>query len=143
MDNVCFNVLSLNVRGIRDLHKRKSIFTWVRNQKADIIFLQETYSTPDFFQSWKFQWPGDMYFSHGSNHSKGVLLLIRETLQFELKSVRKDSHGRFIIVEALVQDSPVLLMLRIRNRKRTPPLPPLNVFVLTQCTMGNNKARGS
>lgn len=63
--------------------------------------------SPDVFQSWKFQWPGDMYFSHGSNHSKGVLLLIRETLQFELKSVRKDSHGRFIIVEALVQDSPV------------------------------------
>ena len=110
MDNVCFNVLSLNVRGIRDLHKRKLIFTWVRNQKADIIFLQETYSKPDVFQSWKFQWPGDMYFSHGSNHSKGVLLLIRETLQFELKSVRKDSHGRFIIVEALVQDSPVLLI---------------------------------
>ena len=51
-----------------------------------------------------------MYFSHGSNHSKGVLLLIRETLQFELKSVRKDSHGRFVIVEALVQDSPVLLI---------------------------------
>ena len=110
MDNVCFNVLSLNVRGIRDLHKRKSIFTWVRNQKADIIFLQEKYSTPDVFQSWKFQWPGDMYFSHGSNHSKGVLLVIRETLQFELKSVTKDSHGRFIIVEALVQDSPVLLI---------------------------------
>jgi len=78
MDNVCFNVLSLNVRGIRDLH--------------DFIFLQETYSTPDVFHSWKFQWPRDMYFSHGSNHSKGVLLLIRETLQFELKSVRKDSH---------------------------------------------------
>ena len=34
-------------------------------------------------------------------------------------------------------------VLRIRNRKRTPPLPPLNVFVLTQCTMGKNKARGS
>ena len=37
-------------------------------------------------------------------------MLIRETLQFELKSVRKDSHGRFVIVEALVQDSPVLLI---------------------------------
>ena len=45
MNNVCFNVLSLNVRGIRDLNNRKSIFTWVRNQKADIIFLQETFST--------------------------------------------------------------------------------------------------
>ena len=37
-------------------------------------------------------------------------MLIRETLQFELKSVRKDSHGRFVMVEALVQDSPVLLI---------------------------------
>ena len=60
MDNACFNVLSLNVRGIRDLHKRKSIFTWVRNQKTDIIFLQETFSMPDVFHSWKFQWPGDL-----------------------------------------------------------------------------------
>ena len=110
MINVCFNVLSLNVRGIRDLNKRKSIFTWVRNQKADIIFLQETFSTPDIFDSWKFQWRGDMYYSHGSNHSKGVLVLIRETLQFELKSVRKDNHGRFVIVEALIQDSPVVLI---------------------------------
>ena len=45
MNNVCFNVLSLNVRGIRDLNKCKSIFTW--DQKADFIFLQETLSTPD------------------------------------------------------------------------------------------------
>ena len=51
-----------------------------------------------------------MYYSHGSNHSKGVLVLIHETLQFELKSVKKDSQGRFVIVEALVQDSPVLLI---------------------------------
>ena len=37
-------------------------------------------------------------------------MLIRETLKFKLKSVRKDSHGIFVIVEALVQDSPVLLI---------------------------------
>ena len=37
-------------------------------------------------------------------------MLIRETLQFELRTVRKDSHGRVFIVEALVQDSPVLLI---------------------------------
>ena len=37
-------------------------------------------------------------------------MLIHETLQFELKSVKKDSQGRFVIVEALVQDSPVLLI---------------------------------
>ena len=86
MNNVCFKALSLNVRGLRDLDKRKSIFTWVKNQEADIIFLQETYSTPDVVDNWKYQWSGEMFYSHGSNHSKGVLVLIRDTLQFELKS---------------------------------------------------------
>ena len=98
MKNDCFNVLSLNVRGFRDLSKRKSIFTWVKNQKADIMFLQETVSRPDIFDSWKYQWPGDKHYTHGSNHSKGVLVLIRETLQFELKSVRKDIHGRCVLI---------------------------------------------
>ena len=110
MNNVCFKALSLNVRGLRDLDKRKSIFTWVKNQEADIIFLQETYSTPDVVDNWKYQWSGEMFYSHGSNHSKGVLVLIRDTLQFELKSVKNDTHGRFVIVEALVQESPVLLI---------------------------------
>ena len=109
-NNACFNVLSLNVRGIRDLTKRKSIFTRVRNRKADTISLQETYSTSNVIDSWKYQWPGDMYYSHGSNDSKDVLVLIRETLQFELKSVKKDTQGRFVIVEALVQKCPVSLI---------------------------------
>ena len=110
-NNVCLNVLSFkNVRGIHDLTKRKSIFTWVRNRKADITSLQETYSTSDVIDSWKYQWPGDMYYSHGSNHSKGVFVLIRETLQFELKSVKKDTQGRFVIVKGIVQECFVLLI---------------------------------
>ena len=60
MKNDCFNVLSLNVRGIRDLSKRNlAIFTWVKNQRADIMFLQEIVSRPDTFDSWKYQWSGD------------------------------------------------------------------------------------
>ena len=48
MANLCINFLSLNVRGIRDLAKRKSrIISWAEKKKADIIFLQETYSTAD------------------------------------------------------------------------------------------------
>ena len=58
----------------------------------------------------KYQWPGDMYYSHSSNQSKDVLVLIHETLQFELKSVKKDNQGRFVIVEVLVQECPVLLI---------------------------------
>ena len=39
-----FDVLSLNVRGIRDQIKRRSIFSYLKDPKANIYFLQETYS---------------------------------------------------------------------------------------------------
>jgi len=60
-------------------------------KKLILFFCKRFFCTPDVFDSWKFQLRGDMYYSHGSNHSKGVLVLIRETLQFELKSVRKQT----------------------------------------------------
>ena len=37
-------LLSLNVRGLSNFHKRRAIFSWCRKQKADLIFLQETHS---------------------------------------------------------------------------------------------------
>ena len=109
MANYSFNVLSLNARGIRDLFKRKSIFTWVKQQKAD-IFLQETYTTPDIENEWKFQWQGKMLFAHGTNHSRGVLILFNSELQFEIKKVLNDNSGRYIYVDVTIQDCPFLLV---------------------------------
>ena len=44
--NLNFKMLSLNVRGIRSLDKRKALFNLLAKEKSDIVFLQETYSTP-------------------------------------------------------------------------------------------------
>ena len=108
--NVNFKIISLNARGIRDFTKRKTIFNWLHKQNADIAFLQETYSTPDIVESWRFQWAGKMFFSHGTNHSRGVLILISDKLQFELKNTRSDSDGRYVLIDALIQDSPFSLL---------------------------------
>ena len=107
---VDFKIVSLNARGIRDFYKRKSIFTWIEKQKADIVFLQETYSTPEVVNEWKFQYRGQMFHSHGSDHSRGVLVMINENLQFEVKNLKEDIHGRFVAIEALIQESPFLLL---------------------------------
>ena len=42
-----FKLVSLNVRGLRSLNKRKAILTWLIKQEADIVFLQETYSSSE------------------------------------------------------------------------------------------------
>ena len=74
--------------------KRKAVVNCINKQNADIIFLQETHSTAEI--EWKYQWKGDMFFSHGSNHSKGVLILTKNDLDFRAKKVTTDKNGRFI-----------------------------------------------
>ena len=109
-NNLKFKALSLNVRGIRTFEKRKSIFNWLTKQNSDIFFLQETYSTEKIENQWKKQWFGDIYFAHGSNHSRGVAILIRKSFDFKLKSIRSDEEGRYLILEAIIQDVPFLLV---------------------------------
>ena len=107
---VNFKLASLNVRGIRSSTKRKVLFTWLNEQKYDIIFLQETYSTVDVEYIWKTQWKGKLYFSHGSNQSCGVMVLVRGDLDFELISINSDDDGRSIVMEAVVQESSYLFV---------------------------------
>lgn len=98
------------MRGLRDFKKRKSLVNWLAKQKADIIFLQETYSTPEIENDWKYQWKGDIFFAHGTNKSKGTLILIKNDLDFEAKNVKTDKNGRFVLIKAVIQNSPFILV---------------------------------
>ena len=75
----------------------------VSKDKSDIIFLQETYSTPEVENIWKSQWRGDIYFSHGSEHSRGVMILVKEGFDCEFKVCCEDTQGRFIILKGVLQ----------------------------------------
>ena len=59
---------------------------------------------------WKTQWKGKLHFSHGSNHSCGVMILVRSDLDFNLISINSDDEGRSIVMEAEVQGSPFLFV---------------------------------
>ena len=58
-----------------------------------------------------------MFFSHGSNHSIGVLVLIKDNLDFKIHSTEVDSQARYIFLDAYMQDSPYFL-LNIYSPKR-------------------------
>ena len=102
--NINFKLLSLNAHGFRSFDKRKSIFNWLFKSSADLCLLQETYSTPEVENEWKKQCKGKTFFSHGTNHRRGVLILVK--LQF----LKVDSQGRYVLLEALIQDSPFALL---------------------------------
>ena len=83
---------------------------WLNERIYDIIFLQETYCTSEVEDIWRTQWQGKLFFSHGTNHSCGVMVLVRSDLDFNLKSVEVDVRGRYVIMEADVQGSNFLFV---------------------------------
>ena len=80
-----FNLLSFNVRGINNKKKRLSVFRWLNKKQADVIYLQETYSSQGCEDQWQKEWGGNIYFSHGTNHSRGVATLFRKGFDCEVK----------------------------------------------------------
>ena len=83
---------------------------WLTRQKADIIFLQETYSTKEVEDIWNTQYKGKVFYSHGTNHSCGVMILIKDDVEFEYKSSVLDTNGRYILIDATVEGSDFLLV---------------------------------
>ena len=83
---------------------------WLKEEKSDIIFLQETYSTAEVEDIWRTQWQGKLFFSHSTSHSCGVMVLVSGDLDFNLNSIRTDDEGRYIVLEAEVQGANFLLV---------------------------------
>ena len=102
--------ISLNTRGISNYRKRRTIFTWLRKQKADGIFLQETHSTQGNEACWLKEWGATRICSYGANNARGVAILIRNNFDCVVEDSVNDSNGRFIILKVLLSGKPTLLV---------------------------------
>lgn len=107
---ITFEVLSLNVRGLNNYAKQKSVFRGLEKSKNDIILLQETHTTLELENNFKNDWSGPIFFSHGTNNSKGCCILVRPTLDFKTISIKSDDSGRLSLVECLINDVPVTIV---------------------------------
>ena len=67
-------ILTLNVRGLNSITKRKLYFkTFI---KYGICCLQEAYITNQSAQLWKHEWDGEFFYQPGTNKSGGLIILI-------------------------------------------------------------------
>ena len=96
-------MLSLNVRGLRNPNKRRAVFCYLKQQKATIFCLQETFSQPDDEQVWTAEWGGKIFFEHGTTHSKGVCILLNPNSKLGLEMIQTESQGRILIAKLNVQ----------------------------------------
>ena len=101
MANLKCNIITLNVRGVRNRVKRRSIFSYLKDQNCHFYLLQETFSEPKDEHVWKNEWGGDVFFSHGSNHAKGVCILVNPSIVVNIENSYKDIDGRIIAIDVI------------------------------------------
>ena len=101
---------SFNCRGLQDNFKRKKVFHYMRNTESDIIFLQETHSTKSEEAFWKSQWGESAWFASFSSQSRGVAILIRNSISVKVNLVFYDPNGRFLILNCKINDVPLTLV---------------------------------
>ena len=95
---MALTVISVNVNGLRDEHRRLGFLQWLSHLSASVVCLQETHAVSFAdLQSWFSRFGFLCAGSFGSVHSCGVAVLYRPV--FECKSVVCEFDGRFVLVE--------------------------------------------
>jgi len=82
---------------------RKAFLSYTAVQNCVIYLLQETFSQPQNELIWKTEWHGKIFFSHGSNHQKGVAIFINPLFEITFKNSWEDEDGRIVLINAFFE----------------------------------------
>ena len=73
--------------------------------------MQETYTTAKIEKLYKYQWHGNMIFSHNTSNSRGVIVAFRYGLEYKtLSDTICNPNGSYIILNMEIQGSPYILV---------------------------------
>lgn len=99
-----------NVKGIHHPIKRKKLLSFLKKDKVQIAFLQETHLIDKEHIKLKRDWVGQVYYSSFSSNSRGVAILIHKAIPFVLSSCKQDPEGRYILVHGTIYGMHITMM---------------------------------
>lgn len=99
------NVVSCNISGLKDDTKRKAVWTYLRENNFDIVFLQETHChLKKDEKKWALEWDGQSLWSRGTNRSRGVSVLFNRRYRYDIRNESIDYSGRYIVFDLCIND---------------------------------------
>ena len=93
------SLITLNVNGLNAPTKRQRLAECIQKQDPYICCLQEThFKTRDTYrlkvQGWK-----KIFHANGDQKKAGVAILISDKIDFQIKAVKRDKEGHYIILD--------------------------------------------
>ena len=88
-------VLSANCQGLQSYEKRIDVLTYLKETNASIVCLPDTHLTEKDLTSIKSVWP-ECYINGYKSNSRGVLILLNNNFEHEVKEINKDIEGNLL-----------------------------------------------
>ena len=105
-----FKIVSMNVRGLQNDNKRKQMFMFCRKLEADVIFMQETHSIKDDEVKWNLEWGSKILFAHHSSTSRGIAVLFKKRLNYEVTKITQHEEGQYLIIDCIINEKELVLV---------------------------------
>ena len=97
------------LRELENRVKGGAFFSYLKDQKSTICFPQETYSELNDKNIWRNEWGGEIFFSHGKRHSKGLCILIHPSARDKVELFFTDKLGRIALISIVLNSLKLLL----------------------------------
>lgn len=92
------SIISFNVNGLNNRVKREKILLQLEKDNGDIICLQETHLQKQEHKNLKIKTKSQVYFSSYNSSQKGVAVIIKPHVGFEMGNCVVDKEGRCVLV---------------------------------------------
>ena len=110
MDAQTLKIISMNCQGLRNSSKRNDVLNFLKSKNIDILCLQDTHLLTCDLDLVKDNWDGEIILHGFNTYSRGVAILLKNTLQYKILSTHTDSSGNMIVLHMKCLDQTLLLI---------------------------------
>ena len=103
-------IITLNVNGLNAPTKRQRLAEWIQKQAPYICCLQETHlKARDTYtlevKGWK-----KIFHTNEDQKKAGVAILISDKIDSEIKAVKRDKEGHYIMIKGSAQEEDIAII---------------------------------
>ena len=101
------SIIILNLNGLNDPTKRQRQAEWIQRQDPYICCLQEIHIKPRDTYKLKVKGWKKILHANGDQKKAGLAIIISDKINFEIKAVKKDKEGHYIMIKGSIQEEDI------------------------------------
>ena len=90
--------------------KRQRLAEWIQKQDPYICCLQETHLKPRDTHKLKVKGWKKIFHANGDQKKAGVTILISDKIDFEIKAMKRDKEGHYIMIKGSIQEEDITII---------------------------------